>query len=111
MEKDELKPVVLDDVPFRACEIWKIDPGTKTVEALGYQSISRFDRVGSFIWLEIDGEQTVKDISDRIAYLYPEQDIRDIESDVVEFINNLVETKFVILNWEPLGIDINGIDI
>ncbi len=88
--------------PRRVSEIWKLDRATKNVVSLGITGIIQLNSLGSAIWIQLDGQNSIDSIVNRLTDSYPDRDPGEITRDVTEFIQYLVDNRLVILNWRPL---------
>ena len=60
----------------------------------------KLDEVGSFIWNQIDGTKTVKQISEICCQIFM-GDKESIQSSIREFIDDLHNKNVVVLSTEP----------
>lgn len=99
-EDDDLE--FLKNTPRRLSEIWKLYRETNTVVVIGSNGIVRFNRLGSAIWIMLDGENNIKSIIEELAKAYPSQKRSHIEGDVRAFLNDLIANRLALLEWDPL---------
>jgi|LAHU01.1.fsa_nt_gb hypothetical protein len=88
--------------PRRVSEIWKLNRNTGEVIALATEGLVRFNPLASAIWLMLDGQNTITSIIENITTAYPDNDILSIDSDVMSFVDYLVNHRLIVLNWSPL---------
>ena len=50
----------------------------------------------------LDGQNTITSIIENITTAYPDNDILSIDSDVMSFVDYLVNHRLIVLNWSPL---------
>ncbi|MBN3554060.1 PqqD family protein [Fictibacillus nanhaiensis] len=62
--------------------------------AVKHNEVFLLDGVGLEIWQLLDGQNTVMQISEKIAEKY-NKSVNDITEDVIEFINELLEDKLI----------------
>jgi len=70
-------------------------PIKHTVEDLG--SIYSLNEVGTFIWDSIDGNKTIEELKEMLIERF-EANSKQIETDLIEFIEQLQSLRMVIIN-------------
>lgn len=88
--------------PRRLSEIWKLDRATGRVVALGLDGTASLNRVGSSVWMRLDGRHAIEGIVDELVEAYGEQHRQRIRDDVRAFISELVAQRLVVLDFSPL---------
>lgn len=65
-------------------------------DVAGLESVYTLNEVGAFIWNQIDGNKSVKDLTDGIAEEF-EIKVSQAEEDLVEFLQEMEEIHAVVL--------------
>ena len=68
----------------------------------------KLDEVGSFIWDQIDGTKTIKQISEICCQVFAGEE-KDIRLSIQEFINNLHSKNVVVLSIEPFPKEVTSV--
>lgn len=80
---------------------YRIIDGEAVIVDLKKSTFHTLNPVGSFIWEELDGQNTLKDIAKKLSQKF-EVDLETSENDCVDFINDLLDKDMVILSSHPL---------
>jgi hypothetical protein len=80
---------------------YRIIDGEAVIVDLKTSTFHTLNPVGSFIWEELDGQNTLKDIAEKLSQEF-EVDLETSENDCVDFINDLLDKDMVILSSHPL---------
>ena len=85
----------------RVTEAWKYDG--KEVIVIGSNHLLRLNEMGASLWQKMDREHNVQQIIYSIIEEYPQVCKETVRSDVIDFLNNLVAEKLIVLEKDALS--------
>ena len=57
---------------------------------------------GRFIWYLLDGKHSISDIVDRLCTEFGSNDIEQIQTELIYYLNILKQKNAIIVNWDPI---------
>jgi len=90
--------------PKRLTEVWGVDKSREEWRGivLGKGSFYKLDHISSYIWENINGERSVKEIIGLICHLFPSTDKKTIESDVIELLRKWEKEELISFDYKSL---------
>lgn len=88
------------DKPIRYFQIWKDVEGE--VRVLGCGGMFTLNRLASAIWRLLDGELTVRELTDRLSAGYPSVSRTQIANDLRGLLERMESDDLIICNYDPL---------
>lgn len=90
--------------PGRYLDYWRVDgdPPFYLVTVRGLSGGYKLDEISSFIWLHIDGTNTVDSIITEICNSFEGAERKQVEQDVIEILNRFEADDLIILDYNPL---------
>lgn len=89
---------LLSKVPYKYVNLWYKDEHKYRIMTIT-NGLVEVNETTAYIWLLINGENTIKDIIDKLSSLYPNVSLGNIQNDVCKVINSFVEMETITVNW------------
>jgi len=95
---------ILDAKPVRYLDFWKVhgDPPLCTITVRGISGVYDLDEVSSFIWLHLDGTNSVNWIITEICNNFEGAEKKQVGRDIIEILKSWEEDDLIILYYTPL---------
>lgn len=86
--------------PCRRVVVYKYD--NDKVYILEEGGVIKLGKAGKILWEMSDGKHCVKDIVNRLALMYNEEDKVKVYKKTIDLMEQLKSKKLIIMNWNPL---------
>ncbi|HIE05457.1 MAG TPA: PqqD family protein [bacterium (Candidatus Stahlbacteria)] len=99
-----MKREILQMTPVRFLDFWKIEgePPFGLITVRGISGIYKLNELSSFIWLCLDGSNTVEKIITAICRHFSDAERGQVEEDVVLILKSMDNDDLIILDYNPL---------
>ena len=94
------KASIEEYTPCRFSEVYSDRDGV--IEITNITGVFRLKGAGRFVWLMLDGKQTVGSIVDRLCIEMGTNERLDVLQEVIRLLGTLCKRKAIVVNWDPI---------